>query len=198
MILKLYFYLYKLNKNRQIYKNSENTQNVYLFSYGSNSIEQLKNRLNKSENLIYYPGYINNYTRIFAGSSKRWDNGGIASIYPCEKSKVYGIIVEITEKELISLDLYEGGYNRIIMKGYNQTLKREEDVYVYVKENNKFQKFPSNSYMEAIDKMLNNRITDINIDIHNIERKISIKGIIKDKLVTLGIWKYDNLLISKK
>ena len=192
IILKIYIYLYNTNKYKHSHKMTYNHSQIYLFSYGSNSIEQLKKRLSRIDNFVYYPAYINNYTRIFAGNSKRWD-GGIASIYPCDKSKVYGIAVEVTQTELEVLDLYEGGYNRSIMKGYNQKLKKEEDYYVYIKQNNKFYTFPSDEYLEAIDKMLNDRNSNIDTD----QRRILIKGIINNKLVTLGTWMFNNRIFRK-
>ena len=62
---------------------------MLLFSYGSNSITQIKNRINLLDNLSYEKGYIKDYVRIFAGKSLKWENGGISSIYFCKGKKVH-------------------------------------------------------------------------------------------------------------
>lgn len=77
----------------------------FLFSYGSNSSIQVKNRVESEEHIHFYPAYIKNYVRIFSGVSKRW-NGGIASIIPSENSNVYGIIMKLTNAQLAKLDSY--------------------------------------------------------------------------------------------
>jgi hypothetical protein len=94
----------------------------YLFCYGSNSIEQIKERLNIERDIFYHPAFINNYTRIFCGMSKKWDNGGISSIYPMRSNKVFGITVYLTEDEIKRLDEYEGGYTRTPIEGNIQNL----------------------------------------------------------------------------
>jgi hypothetical protein len=169
------YYIYRL-KDIKNNKNDKKIKRInYLFCYGSNSIEQIKERLNINCDIQYFPAYINNYTRIFAGKSKKWDNGGVASIYPFNNCKVYGIVIILNDIELQKLDEFEGGYKRKFLKGFiqNLTLKKnkKELFQVYIKENILFKEFPSNNYLKAINKMLNDRHfinnKDINIEYTN-------------------------------
>jgi len=153
--------------------------NKFLFCYGSNSIKQLQERLN-IKNIKYTSAFIDNYSRIFAGSSKKWQNGGIASIFPEIGSKVYGILVEIDNEKLKVLDTHEGGYYRDMMEVRRGVEKVK--AYVYIKRNNEFMEFPSINYLEAIDMMLNDR--GIKED-----RVILIKGVVNNRLRLLGKWK---------
>lgn len=149
-----------------------------LFCYGSNSIEQLQNRL-QVDNLKFIPAYIDNYSRIFAGKSSKWQDGAVASIYPHTGKKVFGILVEIPNKKLTILDSYEGGY-------YQKEISvNNEKAIVYIKINNEFKILPSNKYLEAINSMLDNRGYDN-------ERVIMVRALINDKIKTLGKWSKKN------
>lgn len=158
---------------------------MFLFSYGSNSIEQLKIRLSTTRVLLYKNAYMKDYIRIFAGKSKKW-NGGVASIYPNKNKKVYGIAIEISNDELNKLNKFESGYSLEIKKiTIDGEDKEEIDCHVYIKKNDKFNLFPSESYLHAINKMLNNRIYKKN-------RKIMVRVIKNNKLVLLGFWTIKN------
>lgn len=155
---------------------------MFLFSYGSNSVEQLKIRLSIDRVLLYKKAYIKDYIRIFAGKSKKWD-GCVSSIYPKKDKKVYGIAIEINDDELNKLNEFEFGYCLEIKKIIIE--EEEIDCYVYIKKNNKFNLLPSESYLNAINIMLNNRIYKKN-------RKIMIRIIKNNKLVLLGFWTIKN------
>ena len=156
---------------------------MLLFSYGSNSITQLKNRININEDLPYQKGYIQDYIRFFAGKSLKWNNGGIASIYPCKNKKVYGIVVNLNQDQINQLSSYESGYTLeekdVIIN------KKIEKCFVYIKNKNVFKNIPDESYLKAINHMLN----DLNI-INN--RKIPIRCIHNKKIKLLGYWNINN------
>ncbi len=159
-----------------------------LFSYGSNSIKQLKSRLDLKDDVKYYNAYITDYIRIFAGISKKWGGGGVASIYPSKGAILYGIAVELTELQLNLLDTYESGYERRIIKCVVEN--EEYQCHVYIKKNNQFKSFPSDDYLRAINTMLNDRE-------NNEDRKIFIRGVIKNKIINFGFWtKKDGLLLK--
>ena len=156
---------------------------MLLFSYGSNSITQIKNRINLLDNLSYEKGYIKDYVRIFAGKSLKWENGGISSIYFCKGKKVHGIIVNLSLEQINQLNTYEKGYT---LEEKNVIInKKIEKCFVYVKNNNVFKKIPSESYLIAINNMLN-EIT------HKNQRKINIRCIINNKLKLIGYWNINN------
>lgn len=80
--------------------------------------------------------YIDNYSRFFAGKSRKWQDGAVASIYPHTGKKVFGILVKIPNKKLKFLDSYEGGYYQkeiVINNG-----KNTEKAIIYIKINNEF------------------------------------------------------------
>lgn len=140
---------------------------ILLFSYGSNSTKQIRERLKLTEYLVFKPAYINNHIRIFAGNSKKW-NGGVASLYPCKNKKTYGIVVELTEDKLSILSEYEKGYH--LEKKVVILDKKEIECYIYIKNKNKFINPPSLSYINAINEMLDERK-----NIKNIDRKLLIR-----------------------
>jgi len=153
-----------------------------LFCYGSNSIKQLQQRLHINEKISWKKAYINNYVRIFAGYSKRW-NGGIASIYPCNGKKVYGILVKLKIENLELLNSYECGYHLKILDVFVNSNNIIQS-FVYIKTNNKFKRLPSEAYMNAINSMLNDRSKKEN----NKSRKIFIRSVVNNKIKLLQIW----------
>lgn len=188
--------------NNKIFNKNKDKQKVnmsYLFCYGSNSIQQIKDRLKIKRELKYFPAYIKNYTRIFAGKSKKWNNGGVATIYPIQNATVYGIVVKLKEEELLKLDEFEGGYVRIILDGKMQNFELNKiktlQFNVYVKTKFEFKEFPSIDYLNAI----NNMILDRHIDKKYDDKKILIKGIIKNNLINMGYWsKIDGIKLFEK
>jgi cation transport regulator ChaC len=147
-----------------------------VFSYGSNSIFQLRGRVNNSI-LQSYPGYVDGYKRIFCGYSKRW-KGGVASIIKKRYIRTYGIIVYLNEEELKILDGYEQNYSKIHLECImlnNEELQKIECI-AYQADNHEWINYPSQQYLVAIKIML---------DEHNLYQLYCPKLIIA---------KYDNYL----
>jgi len=162
-----------------------------LFSYGSNSLDQVKERINREGNIVCHPAYLDNFIRIFAGQSAKWNDGGVATIYPVKGQKCYGLALEVTEDELLLMDEFENGYYRSIQKVRMENGKSIR-VNIYIKKKNEFLYFPSEKYLEAINKMLNDRSSDK-------DRKIMIRGLVNGKIVGFGSWsKKDGFSIMKK
>jgi hypothetical protein len=80
-----------------------------IFSYGSNSITQLRARVENNK-LTAIPAVCNNFSRCFCYKSAKWGGGGVATICPCPNSSVRGACVFLTNLEKERLDQYEGGY----------------------------------------------------------------------------------------
>ena len=155
----------------------------YLFSYGSNNSQQIYSRIHHEMPIIYTNGYILDYARVFAGSSKRW-KGGIVGLYPCKKQKTYGTLIQLTEEQLLQLDIFEKGYKRVAMTVHNQIsdiLTEVRQAEVYWKENIKFEYMPSNEYMHAIYRMLQERSGK-----HT--NNIRIRGIVNNEVMDVGMW----------
>lgn len=149
----------------------------YVFSYGSNHIDQINKRtgsnLNKSQ-----LGTLHGFVRIFAGKSSRWDNGGIAALFPLKNGKTNGSIIKLTDNQLNLLDKYEGGYDRRIEKITIKTKNNKDKTiscFVYFKKNTTFINHPSKKYLSAIRTNLNN-----NTGIKK-KQKITIRKLLPDK-----------------
>lgn len=127
-----------------------------VFSYGSNSISQLRARVDNLT-LQSHPGYINDYKRIFCNYSKKW-NGGVATLIHKKNIKTYGIIVYLTQEELEKLDSYEINYRKELLDCYliqkNQEKDEKIDCIVYISNDNTWIKSPSQQYLIAIKVML--------------------------------------------
>lgn len=137
----------------------------YIFSYGSNSKKQLLERL--GADVKPKSAYLENYVRIFAGESKRW-NGGVASVHPKKGSKVYGAVSRLTEEQLSVLDTYEGGYTRRKKQiKINNDPANPETVkaWVYIKNDPTHIKMPSLAYMRAIRRTLDDTMNTERSDI---------------------------------
>ena len=153
----------------------EGQKKIYYFSYGSNNLEQIRERLN-NDHIIGYKGYLKDYYLTFGGKSTKW-NGGVASILPNKfnysEPNVYGTIYEITERELNILDSYEGIkcedptdsdpknnlYRREIisvkMSLNNDDIFNDVEAYVYIKNSTRYVCLPSESYVNACKNNLN-------------------------------------------
>lgn len=178
-----------------------------LFSYGSNSINQLRARVDNLT-LQSYPGYINDYKRIFCNYSKKWD-GGVATLIPKKNIKTYGIIVYLTKEELEKLDNYEINYHKELLECIliHKNQKEEKiNCIVYISNDNTWVQPPSIQYLTAIKVMLEEfqRLPGglapdaENLDLlqsdgacvrlHN-QSYIIISGFIDNKLTNLEKWK---------
>lgn len=133
----------------------------FYFSYGSNNLQQLAERVGRTDGFQHEPGVMKNHVRIFAGYSTRWD-GAIASFYPCKGQTLHGVVVQLTNKELTKLDKFEGGYIRIKKRVY---VSSRPDSYimahVYLKTNQVFSQMPSTAYLTAIHKNINQDVIPI-------------------------------------
>ena len=123
----------------------------YLFSYGSNNITQLSERIKrnilKSEII---PAYIEDYTRIFCFYSSKW-NGSVASIYRDKHKLVFGTLIMLDENELRKLDKFETNYTRKMIR-VNDNYFNKLNAHVYVCNDTKFVKEPSVEYINNIKK----------------------------------------------
>lgn len=127
---------------------------MYLFSYGSNNPEQLKERLNLYTSPYAIPAHLNNYILFFGGYSTKW-KGAVASITPCKNKKVYGILTHTTDEQLKILDKYEIGYKRDNITVINRIDMQPYQAVVYIKNDDiQYLIHPSIDYIKAVSKTL--------------------------------------------
>ena len=156
----------------------------YLFCYGSNNSQQIFERIQSNKPLIYMNAYLQDHVRIFAGTSQRW-RGGIVGLYPQSSLKTYGILVHLTESQLLLMDEFEKGYERktiVVNTQVSETVTEIIESEVYWKTNINFEYLPSTDYLCSIHQMLQERT-----GLH--KENIIIRGIINDELREIGIWK---------
>ena len=78
------------------------------FAYGSNlDLIQMKGRCPSSK--IISKGSLANYRLDFNRYSSGW-GGGVADVIPVKGSEVWGLVFELSDTDMDSLDFYEGCY----------------------------------------------------------------------------------------
>lgn len=161
----------------------------YLFCYGSNSLSQIKKRV-ENNNLTNKKAYLPGYVRIFAGYSKKW-NGGTASILKSSiDHHVKGSLVYLKESELKKLDKYEGANKS------SNPFSKEDNIYrrcyvnvkddknnnihclVYIRNNHDWIEYPSNDYLEALKKNMKTYWNELDTSnqIHIYDKDLELKG----------------------
>ena len=88
------------------------TNNV--FSYGSNSLAQLRGRVNNPR-LTSRRARLDGFARVFCFNSSTWNGGGVCSVAPCAGAQCHGSIVNLTPTELNMLRAHEGGYREVVL-----------------------------------------------------------------------------------
>jgi len=152
------------------------TKKKAVFCYGSNDIIQIRERC-ENQNIIARTAYLEKYVRIFGGASKRWQDGAVASVVSHPQGKLFGSVVDLTEKEVEKLDVFEGCssidpencesniYRRITVKVKtvpgNQKFGIEDvgsfvdefaDVFIMNNPYSKWIRIPSNNYLLACER----------------------------------------------
>lgn len=123
---------------------------MYYFAYASNlSLKQMSERCPDSK--PKFTAILPNYKLIFTGWSRK-RRGGIATIRLSPGSKVKGAIYEISERDLRSLDKYEGypdTYDRMKVKVITADDEFVEAV-TYIKRIQSEETAPSQEYLAVI------------------------------------------------
>jgi len=136
-----------------------------VFSYGSNGLQQMRQRL-KNPMLQFKPAILPNSVRIFCGASKSWEGGGVASVMPMPGWEVKGNLAYLNDDELRLLDRFEGtprdepyatttrGYRRQDVHVLCEVEQQIQtiDAIVYVKNDPRWIRAPSNAYLAACQK----------------------------------------------
>lgn len=92
-----------------------------------------------------------NYQMVFEGWSRQW-RGGVAGIKISKGKKVTGAIYEVSERDLIRLDSYEGGnYRRLNVIVFNEDGDPVEAV-TYIRSGLLEETPPSKEYLAVIQQ----------------------------------------------
>lgn len=133
-----------------------------LFSYGSNSPEQLAERL--GHDVDTQGAYVQNYARAFRGWSRRW-GGGVATLIPKGGVTTFGHVTDVSAADLAVLDAREGvptSYRREYISVVLQN-GRPAKAWVYLSNNTTFYE-PSRPYLEAVAQTIASHWTGSNGD----------------------------------
>jgi hypothetical protein len=137
------------------------TKTTAIFSYGSNSMTQLRGRVH-NPTLQSQPAYLDGWSRIFC-SRGLWGNGGVASLAPCPGARTYGALAYLSDDELARLNVYEAGYTLTpldtLFCGDVRT-----PAFAYISDTPTFQQAPAEPYLTAIRIMLSEHYSDAIVD----------------------------------
>lgn len=166
----------------------------WVFSYGSNSVVQLRGRLNNPD-LVSFPAFVKGWDRIFCMSSRGWaesgKTSGIASMCKNKKSSsacTYGSATPMSNEDLSKLDGFEASYEKVsndITVKFNGELHTIPGVF-YIAKDNIFVSKPSEQYLTAIHLMLREQWPE------TAEEGIVIRGVKEGTTepVKIGEWKH--------
>jgi gamma-glutamylcyclotransferase (GGCT)/AIG2-like uncharacterized protein YtfP len=122
------------------------------FTYGSNlDVEQMRRRCPESKVLV--PGFLRGYRLDFRWYSTGWD-GGVADVVLDSEKVVWGVVYELTMRDLELLDSYEG-YPKIYTR-FQVSVETSDgtfhDVWVYAVVNKKPFIPPTRQYLAIIKR----------------------------------------------
>lgn len=145
-----------------------------VFSYGSNSIAQLRARV-ENPTLLAEPARAANWQRIFCVRTTTW-GGAAASLIPYDDGVTYGAVVSLTDEELARLDRFEGGYHKEELKV--EILRNDTwtsaNAIVYLANAVYWTELPSEAYLSAIHINLREQFGET---MPHIANKIEIYGV---------------------
>lgn len=152
-----------------------------VFSYGSNSIAQLRARV-ENPNLAAEPSRAKSWLRIFCVRTMTW-GGAAASLIPSKDSVTYGSVVLLSDEELSRLDRFEGGYHK---EELDVEIYRDDDwivakAIVYLANSLHWTDPPSEAYLCAIHVNLREQFHTIMPEVAN---NIAIHGVFSTTVPT--------------
>ena len=119
-----------------------------LFCYGSNNINQVRYRT-KNPKLISNKALLLDHIRIFAGESKMWGNGAVASLKEKLGKNCRGSYVILNEQELNMIKKFEGimyTTKQVEIEVNNQKIK----AVTFIKIDNEWLNHPTIDYINAV------------------------------------------------
>jgi hypothetical protein len=161
-----------------------------VFSFGSNSIAQLRGRV-LNPTLQATPAYVDNWSRVFCNCIGRWGDSGVASLHPNAGARTYGSVVALSNEELCILDGYEAQYHKTfidIMVKSNEIYEPTQ-AFTYISDYPYWQTAPSEQYLTAIHVHLRQHHPS------DISYSISVCGVLQKNMSdapieTIYTWKY--------
>ena len=164
-----------------------------LFSYGSNSIAQLKARI-ENPTIVAVPAKASEWQRIFCLRANPGWGGAAASLVRDGHSVTFGSVVSVTNEELSKLDQFECGYHK---EELSISMRVGDDwqpavAVAYIADHPLWTGYPSESYLTAIYVHLREQFSEVlpqcfeGVDIYGLFR---VSDYI-DKVLLVDRWTY--------
>ena len=119
---------------------------VLYFAYGSNlDVDQMVERCPSSTRR--FVARLREHRIDFTHYSSRW-TGGAADVLPHSGDEVWGAVYELSEADLVELDRFEVGYERVILSVESEDGENVRVVTYSVREKRTF--MPSDIYLEKM------------------------------------------------
>jgi gamma-glutamylcyclotransferase (GGCT)/AIG2-like uncharacterized protein YtfP len=119
---------------------------VRYFAYGSNlDAEQMARRCPSASAL--FRAFLPHHRLDFTYFSTRW-SGGAADVVPHFGEQVWGIVYALDAAELVRLDRFEGGYQRVFLSVRDEEAREHRVVSYQIQIKRSFP--PTSSYLEKL------------------------------------------------
>ena len=114
-------------------RGNDESNEVWVFSYGSNSLAQLRGRIKTGPSLEgMHPAVLHGYERIFVGTATLWGEGGVASLQKTDgEACTHGSVLRLTLEQLQVLMMLILTYTVII-----QCLKNVNSATIFLSLSN--------------------------------------------------------------
>jgi hypothetical protein len=164
-----------------------------LFSYGSNSIAQLKARI-ENPTIVAVPARAFEWQRIFCLRANPGWGGAAASLVRDGHSFTFGSVVSVTNEELSKLDEFECGYHK---EELSVSIRVGDDwqsavAVAYIADHPLWTGYPSESYLTAIHVHLREQFSEV---LPECLEGVDIYGLFRvsddvDKVLLVDRWTY--------
>ena len=121
--------------------------NIYYFAYGSNmSSVRLKKRISSVQVID---------TAVLNGYSLKWNKYGKDGSAKCnienhETQYVLGVVYQIRNEDILQLDNYEVGYDRMSISVNSIVMNNEYSVITYISQKTRFDIYPFKWYKNHV------------------------------------------------
>jgi hypothetical protein len=157
-----------------------NSMSTLVFSYGSNSLAQLRGRVLNNE-LIGRPAIAIDWSRIFCLQTQHWGGSeefsAVASLHPLKGSRTLGSVVELSSIEVERLNNYERFYTLTDINVCIGQSEVVEKACAYVANSPTYMCLPSEFYLTAIHCMLRENFPVGPIEINRIRTLVDSSNI---------------------
>lgn len=192
LLLHVYDHSYNVSANSATSVSAAQMKSL-LFSYGSNSIAQLKARI-ENPTIVAMPARAFEWQRIFCLRANPGWGGAAASLVRDGHSVTFGSVVSVSNEELSKLDKFESGYHK---EELSVSVLVGDDwqsavAVAYIADHPLWTGYPSESYLTAIHVHLREQFSEV---LPECLEGVDIYGLFRvsddiDKVLLVDRWTY--------